>query len=97
MTDTRLPPQLQPFRRPVIRGQAKGVTLFNLHLLPREGTGRDKPKGCKSFCPHVSHNVFSVSSPTQPDVSSQKNGVRKTSDRAFVETAALLPTPQRVS
>ena len=41
--------------------------------------------------------VFSVSSTTQPDVSSQKNGVRKTSDRAFVETAALLPPPQRVS
>ena len=41
--------------------------------------------------------VFSVSSTTQPNVSSQKNGIRKTSDRAFFETAALLPTPQRVS
>ena len=40
--------------------------------------------------------VFSVSSTTQPNVSSQKNGIRKTSDRAFVETAALLPPPQRV-
>ena len=41
--------------------------------------------------------VLSVSSTTQPNVSSQKNGIRKTSDRAFVETAALLPTPRRVS
>lgn len=77
MTDTRLPPHLQPFRRPDIRGQANGVTLCNLHLLPREDTGRDKPKGCTSFCPHVSDKAFSVSSPTRPDVSSQKIGSEK--------------------